>query len=133
MLPFLLYWLATVNCKETTASYDSLDVEFFTKFVEDVKSNYGQYAQFIVTTDISVPKQFTSLAKQVATYTDDSYTTLLNDPDFDINELEEFATNFGWYSSRLEVSGLNPESRNIGKAMSIPLGLSILAGVVGLL
>ncbi|CAH6722409.1 repressed By RIM101 protein 2 [[Candida] jaroonii] len=121
------------DSESTSASFNSLDVEFLTKFVSDVKDNYNQYAKFIVTTDINIPKQFSSLAREVITYTDDSYTTLLEDPDFDVNEIERFATNFEWYSSRLEVSGLDPKTKNTAKAMYIPIGLSIFAGVIGLL
>lgn len=77
------------------------DVEFLTKLVNDYKDHTGDYFNFIRTAK-SVPNQFSALATQVGTYTDDSYTTMLNS--VDIEPLEEFATEFPWYSSRLEVA-----------------------------
>lgn len=77
------------------------DVDFLTKLVNDYKDHTGDYFNFIRTAK-SVPNQFSALATQVGTYTDDSYTTMLNS--VDIEPLEEFATEFPWYSSRLEAA-----------------------------
>lgn len=79
---------------------DADDVDFLTNLVNDYKSNTGDYADFIRTAS-SVPAVISSLALDVATYTDDSYTTMLDDDGLDIDSLEDFATELPWYSSRL--------------------------------
>lgn len=82
---------------------DSDDVHFLTQLVNDYKLHTGEYASFIRTAK-SIPNQFSSLAVQVATYTDDSYTTLLDKDNMDIDDLEDFASEFPWYT-RLDVGG----------------------------
>ncbi|KAK6453914.1 Seripauperin and TIP1 family-domain-containing protein [Scheffersomyces xylosifermentans] len=79
-------------------SVDSSEVEFLTRLVNDVRSHVTQYVQFIGTATVSVPQQFTSLARVIQTYTDDSYTTLLKDESIDFTQLEQFATDLPWYN-----------------------------------
>lgn len=76
---------------------DSSDVAFFTALVEDLKSNQGQYMSFVMTAN-SIPPQVTSLAMRIRTYTDDAYTTLLQDTRYDVTSLQDFATELPWYS-----------------------------------
>ncbi|KAK6460057.1 Seripauperin and TIP1 family-domain-containing protein [Scheffersomyces coipomensis] len=80
-----------------TKAADSSDAAFLTAFVGDFNSNKKEYIQFIATAT-GVPAVVTSLALEVATYTDDSYTTLLDDPNINVSSLEAFATNLPWYT-----------------------------------
>lgn len=94
----------------TSKSVKQVDIEFLTKLVSDVRSHFRQYGAFRVTNDDNIPAIFTTLAYQLISYTDDSYTTLLRNADFDITTLEQFATKLGWYDERLSISGLNPKT-----------------------
>jgi hypothetical protein len=69
------------------------------KLVSDVKANPQQYLSYIQTATASIPADLTPLALQVRTYTDDSFTTLLDSSEK--SELLAFATGLPWYSSRL--------------------------------
>lgn len=89
--------LLAALCASVVKAADSDDVEFLTNLVNDYKSNTAEYASFLRTAS-SIPGALTSLALQVATYTDDSYTTLLEDDDIDVDSLEDFATELPWYS-----------------------------------
>lgn len=75
---------------------ESQDVAFLTALVSDFSANKKEYLNFLATA--SFPGEITSLAKEVGTYTDDSYTTLLKDSSLDILSLESYATNFPWYT-----------------------------------
>lgn len=86
--------------------HDDDDVQFLTKLVNDYKDHTKDYLQFVRTAS-SVPDQFSSLALEVATYTDDSYTTLLDD--VDIDPLESFASEFPWHT-RLEADDSDDDS-----------------------
>lgn len=105
----------------TIALVKSDDVDFLTGLVNDYKSHTKDYLNFIQTAD-SVPAALTSLAIQVATYTDDSYTTLLDDDDINVSSLKAFATELPWYS-RLEdedeeASETGSDSKSTGSASS---------------
>lgn len=71
---------------------------FLTKFVSDVKANPKQYLNFLQTAK-NVPPDVTLLALKVRTYTDDSYTTLVDSQQVAL--IESFATGLPWYSLRL--------------------------------
>lgn len=79
------------------AAAASSDVAFLTALVSDFEDNKKEYVQFLVTAD-DVPAGLTELAVEVGTYTDDSYTTLLDDSDINVTELRSFATELPWYS-----------------------------------
>lgn len=83
------------SAAETTAG--NAQAQFLTVLVGDFKSNGRQYVDYIRTA-ASVPPEVTLLAMQVATYTDDSYTTMLTDSNINIGTLEAFATRLPWYS-----------------------------------
>ncbi|KAK6461245.1 Seripauperin and TIP1 family-domain-containing protein, partial [Scheffersomyces coipomensis] len=86
-------------------SLDSSQLHFLTIFVNDAKSHLSDYIQYIETATVSVPEGLTSLAIEVQTYTNDAYTSLLSsNGEINISQLETFATNLPWYSSRLEGS-----------------------------
>lgn len=72
---------------------------FLTKLVSDVKANPKDYLNYIQTASVSIPEELTPLALQVRTYTDDSYTTLVDSQQE--SELLSFVTGLPWYSSRL--------------------------------
>jgi len=85
----------------TTTSLDSSEVEFVTRFVNDAKAHLSEYVAYIETGTASVPSGLTSLAKQVQTYTDDSYTSLFDDGAINVSQLETFAEALPWYSQRI--------------------------------
>lgn len=79
---------------------DQADVNFLTALVGDYDDNKKEYLKFIQTAK-DVPAVLTKLALKVVTYTDDSYTTLLDGTDIDVTSLMSYATELPWYS-RLE-------------------------------
>jgi hypothetical protein len=95
------------------ASLDALQVEFVTALVNDLRSNRGQYLGYVATAS-NVPSGVTQLALAVATYTDDSYTTLIAEQSLDVGQFQSFATQLPWYS-RIEDS-LTPLSGGSGSA-----------------
>ena len=76
---------------------NSEQVAFLTALVEDFKDHKGDYLKFYQTAS-DVPGVLTSLVKQVGTYKDDSYTTLLDDSAINVGSLSSFATNLPWYT-----------------------------------
>lgn len=88
----------TIAAISTTGiAADSDDASFLTAVVSDFKEHRGDYVGYFLTAK-DVPSGLTELAKQIGTYTDDSYTTLLNDDDINITSLRSFATHLTWYS-----------------------------------
>lgn len=81
----------------STAAANLGDVEFLTVLVGDFDNHKAEYLLFLRTAD-NVPAQLTSLALKVVTYTDDSYTTLLDNSDINVTQLKSFATELPWYS-----------------------------------
>lgn len=73
------------------------DADFLTDLVNDYKDHTSDYFNFIRTAS-SIPGVLTSLALEVATYTDDSYTTLLDNSGIDVSSLRAFATDLPWFS-----------------------------------
>ncbi|EDK36014.2 predicted protein [Meyerozyma guilliermondii ATCC 6260] len=73
--------------------------DLLSKLVSDVKANPQEYLSYIQTATASIPEDLTPLALQVRTYTDDSFTTLLDSSQK--SEISAFATGLPWYSSRL--------------------------------
>lgn len=122
-----------------TTSVRSQDIQFLTQLVSDVRANGADYFMFLRTADVDIPSYFGSLAAMVFSYSDDSFTTLLEDPDFPISSIEEFATRLDWYDDRLSVSGINEASTDSesseGGASVIyaPIGFGVAAAVLGLL
>ncbi|KAK6205025.1 Seripauperin and TIP1 family-domain-containing protein [Scheffersomyces amazonensis] len=97
---------------------DQSDVNFLTAFVGDFKDHRGEYILYLATAT-NVPPEVTSLALEIATYTDDSYTTILDDPEIDISSLEAFATNLPWYT-RIEAEA-NEGNSNQNNEVEISL------------
>lgn len=81
---------------------DQSDVQFLTALVGDYQDHRTDYIKFFGTAD-DVPGVLSTLATQVLTYTDTSYTTLLDNNDLNIGQLESYATNIPWYT-RIEAA-----------------------------
>lgn len=75
----------------------SSDVQFLTALVGDYQDHKTDYIKFFATAK-DVPGDLSTLATKVLTYTDDSYTTLLNDDSLNVSNLEAYATSLPWYS-----------------------------------
>ncbi|ODV74740.1 SRP1/TIP1 family protein CYBJADRAFT_161237 [Cyberlindnera jadinii NRRL Y-1542] len=67
--------------------------------VSDLAQHSSEYLQQVASGNIP-PAELLSLAQQVQTYTDDSYTTLYSE--VDMGEVTSYVTGLPWYSSRLE-------------------------------
>lgn len=98
---------------------DESEVNFLTALVSDYNDNKKEYVDFIRTAT-DVPAGLTSLAVAVATYTDDSYTTLLDNSAINVESLMSFATELPWYT-RLEAE---VEAGEDGSAASAASGSS---------
>ncbi|GBL52566.1 putative beta-1,6-N-acetylglucosaminyltransferase [Candidozyma auris] len=121
---------------------DSEAVDFLTKLVSDYDDNKKQYLSFFHTAS-NVPEILTSIARNIPTYTDDSYTTLLDNSGVDVSSLMSYATNLPWYE-RIEggsKSGSGSSSGSSSKASSSSAGgagsvvmapLGAVAGAVAL-
>lgn len=86
-----LVFLALVSCVAAD--------DFLTKLVLDIKANPKDYLNYVQTATASIPDDLTPLALQVRTYTDDSYTTLVDSGEK--SQLLAFMTGLPWYSSRI--------------------------------
>jgi hypothetical protein len=85
---------------------NSDQVAFLTALVEDFKDHKGDYLKFYQTAS-DVPGVLTSLVKQVGTYKDDSYTTLLDDSALNVGSLSSYATNLPWYTRIASEAGIS--------------------------
>lgn len=91
-----LLTLGAMSVSSVSAA-DLADVQFLTALVSDFDDNRAQYLLFLRTAS-DVPAELTSLALKVVTYTDDAYTTLLDNTNLDITQLKSFATELPWYT-----------------------------------
>ncbi|KAG7665809.1 TIR3 [[Candida] subhashii] len=80
---------------------DQAEVNFLTALVDDYQAHKTEYIKFLATAT-SIPLELATIATQVLTYTDHSYTTLLDNPDLDFGKVESFASELPWYT-RLEL------------------------------
>ncbi|GEQ68758.1 hypothetical protein JCM33374_g2426 [Metschnikowia sp. JCM 33374] len=122
------------------------EIELFTAVVSDYSSRKGQYIDYFMTVR-SVPSGLTQLVLKVATYTDDSYTSLIGDSSIDIVPLVSFVTELPWYTriEAAQVTGgetsgvtstadtilISSSSSDQGISPSVPIGA--LVGVVALI
>ena len=69
--------------------------------IADIQGNLQQYLalQTAANSDFKIPPEVISLYAQIATYTDESYTSLFTE--LDVSALTATVTNLPWYSSRL--------------------------------
>ena len=102
-----------------SANAEDLVVAMF----NDIHSNLGQYAS-LASTESSAMAQFIPLYAQAQTYTDESYTTLVNSALY--QSISEFVTALPWYSSRIEpqlaASGASQTASASGSASSSASG-----------
>ncbi|CDK24598.1 unnamed protein product [Kuraishia capsulata CBS 1993] len=89
--------LALTN--RAAAAVDSSEVAFVTVFYNDLKGNLNEYLSYIQAHTENDNAPLLSLYAQVQTYTDDSYTTVIDDNIY--KEISTFATALPWYSTRL--------------------------------
>lgn len=82
---------------------DQSEVDFLTALVSDYDSHMTEYFNFIRTAT-GYPPELTRLAIEIRTYTDDSYTTLLDDG-LNGDALMSYATNLPWYSRVAAAAG----------------------------
>ncbi|CAH2350338.1 repressed By RIM101 protein 2 [[Candida] railenensis] len=101
----LSYTLLVATLAASVKAANSEDVAFLTALVSDYKGHGSDYLNFFGTAS-DVPGALSSLAQQVRTYKDDSYTTLLDNSDINIGELESYATNLPWYTRVASAAGI---------------------------
>ncbi|CAB4254069.1 similar to Saccharomyces cerevisiae YER011W TIR1 Cell wall mannoprotein of the Srp1p/Tip1p family of serine-alanine-rich proteins [Maudiozyma barnettii] len=95
----LLFLAAAALAQAQTAS----QIAELNVIIADVKNNMGDYTSLATSGSLSLsdlPAGIMPLAMAVQTATDDSYTTLYSNVDFDA--VSTFLTKLPWYSSRLE-------------------------------
>lgn len=105
---------------------NSEEVEFLTALVSDYDDHRKQYVDYIRTAT-SYPQDLVRLATQVITYTDDSYTTLLDDDDINVTELMSYASQLPWYTrieAHVDGSGSSGASGSSGSTTSASGGSS---------
>ncbi|RCK59461.1 hypothetical protein Cantr_07451 [Candida viswanathii] len=87
-----------------SADVPQSQIDFFTALVGDYQDHKTEYIRYFATAQ-DVPDQLKTIATQVLTYTDDSYTTLLENESLNVPELESYATELPWYSRLEEAAG----------------------------
>ncbi|KAI0463218.1 hypothetical protein LJB42_003239 [Komagataella kurtzmanii] len=78
------------------------DEALYTVFYNDVTENAQEYLSYIQANTAAGFTDLLSLYTELATYTDDSYTSIFTEEDFPASELSSFVVNLPWYSSRIE-------------------------------
>ncbi|CCH42070.1 Cell wall protein [Wickerhamomyces ciferrii] len=76
------------------------NVEYATILLNDVQNNMNDYGYLFKAESINLPTELFNYYKEIITYTDDSFTSVLTD--FPVNKVQSVVTEFPWYSSRLE-------------------------------
>lgn len=127
---------------------DSNEAAFLTRLVSDYDSHKTEYFDFFKTAT-GYPPELTKLAMDVRTYKDDSYTTILDDSNYNFDSLSAYATNLPWYSriegkegsgsgsgsssSRASSSSAGSTSGGAGSAVVVPVGAALGAFAIALL
>lgn len=73
---------------------------FVTALLADAEDNRNDYIGLLFNPSVQIPSTLLGIYNEAMTYTDDSYTSLINS-DFPFSELSTFATGLPWYSTRL--------------------------------
>ncbi|ODV81079.1 uncharacterized protein CANTADRAFT_20620 [Suhomyces tanzawaensis NRRL Y-17324] len=120
--------IALIASAASVNAADSQQIDFVTRLVQDAKANAKDYLNFIQTAKTSIPAEFTSLAREVQTYKDDSYTTLIDAQSINVSELQSFATALPWYSSRIAQNNGGGSSQASSGASSAAGGSSSRSG-----
>lgn len=124
--------IASILSTVVHATVAESDVQLLTALASDVNSNLKQYIDFFATAK-NVPPIILTIAPQIKTYTDNAYTTLLNNPSLDLPALESFASQLPWYSRIIaersgDASGSGSGSASITSAPSSSGRSSTAAG-----
>lgn len=91
--------VAALAASTQAADEWTTEIPFITAFVADLKGNINDYLGLIASGS-SIPPVLLSLYQEISSYTDDSYTTLI-ESDFPITALQGFVTGLPWYETRL--------------------------------
>lgn len=119
--------VSIVSGSSTTSAAGPADFQFLTVLVGDYNSNRKEYIDYIRTA-ASVPQEVTLLALQVATYTDDSYTTMLTNSNLNVATLRSFATRLPWYTRlESELSAAGGASGSSGSSISKASSMSSMS------
>ncbi|KAF6009476.1 hypothetical protein HII13_003555 [Brettanomyces bruxellensis] len=86
------------------AELDAEQVESLTVLFSDIENNINQYLSYLSSnSDVTFPTNLIGIFKSIATYTDDSYTTILAAlPDSEYEQIQSLETALPWYTSRIE-------------------------------
>lgn len=95
----------TLLIAATAASFASAqsqaEIDEYNVLVSDIKAHASDYLSVAINDpSISIPSGVLEIYQEVATATDESYTTLYQDLDF--NQISNLVVSLPWYSSRLE-------------------------------
>ncbi len=86
------------------AELDAEQVESLTVLFSDIENNINEYLSYLSSnSDVTFPTNLIGIFKSIATYTDDSYTTILAAlPDSEYEQIQSLETALPWYTSRIE-------------------------------
>lgn len=86
------------------AELDAEQVESLTVLFSDIENNINEYLSYLSSnSDVTFPTNLIGIFKSIATYTDDSYTTILAAlPDSEYEQIQALETALPWYASRIE-------------------------------
>ncbi|EMG48746.1 hypothetical protein G210_0647 [Candida maltosa Xu316] len=105
---------AILSSTLVSAAADQSQVDFLTAFVGDFQDHKTEYVKYFATAQ-GIPPELSTLATQVLTYTDQSYTTLLDNDNLDVNNLISYASGIPWYT-RIQAEIANGSGSPSGSA-----------------
>ena len=112
---FFLICFLLVNSRRSMAEgseSEKSDVKFLTKLVGDVLRHDLDYVRYYATG--SLAPQATSLISRLSSYTDDSYTTLIDNSQIQVDSLRSIVTWLPW-GSRIQSGGKDVSSSRDSK------------------
>ncbi|KAI5970930.1 hypothetical protein CANMA_000090 [Candida margitis] len=139
----------TLNCLFVTSivaqsvSFNTDQQEaLITRVASDIRSFPSEYVEYFKTqSSVAFPLDLLSL-RRFSTYTDDSYTTIVEDSEL-MSELENVVTQLPWYNSRIansnvpsvttddsSESGSDSSSSNMGIKLQGGLFVGLVGGLV---
>ncbi|CAK9437336.1 uncharacterized protein LODBEIA_P17140 [Lodderomyces beijingensis] len=121
----LLAFLTPAALAETL---DQTEIRFLTALVGDYQAHRTDYIRFFATAT-GIPAALSTLATQVLTYTDDSYTTIQN---VDVSALASYATNIPWFTRIAAEAGGAAANTGTGEATRTTTSSSSSAGPLGI-
>ncbi|CAI5756194.1 unnamed protein product [Candida verbasci] len=97
---FISFYLFMIIFANDSSLNSQQQVELFTKIVSDIKLHPSDYINLFRTGDVAIPINLLGQVGQITTYTDDSYTTMIENSDIR-NNLDNLATQLPWYNQRI--------------------------------